>query len=259
MAKPKRVCVIADLHCGHRAGLTPKAYHRPHSTDKFHKLQVELWGLFTSKIDVIKPVNLLIVNGDCIDGRGVKSGSRELVEVDRNIQVKMAIEAIEYVEAKNIVMTYGTGYHTGNSDDKEDLIAEGVKADKIGGHEFIDVNGLSFNCKHKIGNSQIPHGRLTPISKEKLWNIMWSERDNQPNSDVIIRSHVHHFDYCGNSRYLGMTTPALQGMGSIYGSRECSGTVDWGFVWFDVTSKEDYTWKAEVVEVESQRVQVLKY
>ena len=255
----KRVCIIADLHCGHRAGLTPKKYHRPHSDDKFHKLQVELWGLFASKIDSIKPVNLLICNGDAIDGRGVKSGSRELVEVDRNKQVDMAVTCIEHVDAKNIVMTFGTGYHTGNSDDKEDLIAERVKADKIGSHEFIDVNGLNFDCKHFIGNSQIPHGRATPISREKLWNIMWAERENQPNADVIIRSHVHHFDYVGNSRYLGMTTPALQGMGSIYGARQCSGTVDWGFVWFDVWSKEKYTWTAEVVEVESQKVQVLKY
>jgi len=258
MAK-KRVCVIADLHCGHRAGLTPPSYHRPHSNDKFHKVQIELWGLFTSRIDAIKPIDLLLVNGDCIDGRGEKSGSRELVTIDRREQTKMAIQAIEYTEAKNIVMTYGTGYHVGNIEDRENDIADAVKADKIGGHEFVDVNGLVFDLKHKIGNSQIPHGRATPIAKEKLWNIMWAERKNQPNSDVIIRSHVHHFDYCGNSRFLGMTTPALQGMGSIYGSRECSGTVDWGFVWFDVTSKRNYTWKSEVVEVESQRVEVLKY
>jgi hypothetical protein len=259
VATKKRVCIIADLHCGHRAGLTPTTHHRPHSDDKFHKLQVELWGLFTSKIDAIKPIDILVVNGDAIDGRGVKSGSRELVEVDRNVQVKMATHAIEYAEAKHIVMTFGTGYHTGHSDDKESLIAENVKADKIGGHEFIEVNGLTFDCKHFIGNSQIPHGRGTPISREKLWNTIWAERENQPNSDVIIRSHVHHFDYIGTSRYLGMTTPALQGMGSIYGARQCSGTVDWGFVWFDVWSREEYTWKAEVVEVESQRVQVLKY
>lgn len=259
MAKPKRVAVIADLHCGHRAGLTPKAHHRPHSDDKFHKLQVELWGLYTSKIDSIKPIDILLVNADCIDGRGEKSGSRELIAVDRREQVKMAVEAIEYTEAQNIVMTYGTGYHVGNVEDWEDLIADEVGADKIGGHEFIDVNGLIFDMKHKIGSSTIPHGRHTPIAKEKLWNIMWAEKENQPSSDVIIRSHVHYFDYCGDARWLGMTTPALQGLGTIYGTRQCSGTVDWGFVWFDVLSKDNYTWKAEVVEVASQRVSVLKF
>lgn len=259
MAKKKRVAVIADLHCGHRAGLTTKPYHRPHSKDKFHKLQIELWNLYTSKIDAIKPIDILIVNADCIDGRGERSGSRELIVTDRRKQVQMAVECIEYVEAKHIVMTYGTGYHVGRTEDWEEDIADAVKADKIGAHEFINVNGLIFDVKHKVGSSTIPHGRHTPIAKEKLWNIMWAEKQNQPRSDVIIRSHVHYFDFCGDARWLGMTTPALQGLGTMYGTRECSGTVDWGFVWFDVYSKENYTWKAEVVEVESQRVEVLKY
>jgi hypothetical protein len=207
----------------------------------------------------VQPIDILIVNGDCIDGRGERSGSRELVSVDRREQVKMAVECIELVEAKHIVMTYGTPYHSGTSEDWEDQIADKVGADAIGGHEFVNVNGLIFDVKHKVGGSTIPHGRHTPIAKEKLWNIMWNEKEeNQPNSDIIIRSHVHYFDFCGDSRWLGMTTPALQGLGTIYGSRQCSGTVDWGLVWFDVDKKGHYSWNYEVAEVVAQRAPVLK-
>jgi hypothetical protein len=258
MSREQRVVVIADMHCGHRAGLTPRSYHRPHSQDKFHKLQVELWKLYEKKINALKPIDILIVNADCIDGRGERSGSRELITTDRREQVKMAVEAIELVESKHIVMTYGTGFHVGRNEDWEDDIADAVKADKIGGHEFIDVNGLLFDIKHKVGSSTIPHGRFTAIAREKLWNVMWTEKQNQESSDVIVRSHVHYFGHCGDGNWLGITTPALQGMGSIYGTRECSGVVDWGFVWFDIWDRENYAWKAEVTPVVSQRAEILK-
>ncbi len=259
MPKKKRLVVIADLHCGNRVGLTPPSYHRPHSDDKFHKVQIELWDLYSKKINELKPIDILVVNGDAIDGRGERSGSRELIEVDRKKQCNMAAWCINYADAKHVVMTYGTGYHSGNRDDWEDSVAEMVSADKIGGHEFINVNGLVFDFKHKVGSSTIPHGRHTPIAKEKLWNIMWHEKENQPNSDVIVRSHTHYFDFCGDSRWLGMTTPALQGLGTMYGTRQCSGTVDWGFVWFDVDSKGSYLWNYEVVDVVAQRAPVLKF
>lgn len=259
MSKKKRVVVVSDFHSGHKAGLTPPVYHRPHSQDKFHKLQVELWKKYVFKIEALKPIDLLLVNGDCIDGRGERSGSRELITTDRREQVKMATEGIEVAEAKNIVMTYGTGYHVGKNEDWEDDLAEAVKADKIGGHEFIDVNGLLFDMKHKIGSSQIPHGRFTAVAREKINNLMWVEKQNQESSDVIIRSHVHYFGHCGDGGWAAFTTPALQGLGSIYGVRECSGVVDWGFMWFDVWSRENYTWKAEITPVVSQKAEVLKY
>jgi hypothetical protein len=257
MSKTKRVLVIADMHCGHVVGLTPPEHHWLKSMDRYHKIQIKLWQYYSEILDKIRPIDILIVNGDSIDGRGERSGSRELITTDRRQQVKMACDCINFVEAEKIVLTYGTPYHVGNEEDWEDQIADGVDAVTIGGHEFIDVNGLIFDVKHKIGSSTIPHGRHTPIAKEKLWNIMWREKKNQPDSNVIIRSHVHYFDYCGASNWLGMTTPALQGLGSMYGKRQCSGTVDWGLVWFDVNSQENFTWKAEIVEVELQAVEVL--
>ena len=42
----------------------------------------------------LQPVHLLLVGGDCIDGRGEKSGSTELITVNRNEQCQMAAECI---------------------------------------------------------------------------------------------------------------------------------------------------------------------
>ncbi|MCP4569075.1 MAG: hypothetical protein GY841_15990 [FCB group bacterium] len=261
--KKKRVVVIADFHCGHRVGLTPSKFATQTLGNKFYRTQVELWAEYVKLADRIKAEqkpDVLIVNGDCIDGRGERSGGTELITSSRHAQVEMAVECINIWEARHIVLTRGTPYHTGTNDDYEDFIREGVKADKIGDHEWINVNGVIFDVKHKVGNTTIPHGKATPIAKERLWNYIWAEHEEQPKSDIIIRSHVHYAFYCGEpGSWLAMTTPALQGQGSKFGARQCSGTIHWGLVYFDIYENGEYFWKPIIYRAESQKVVPLKF
>ena len=150
----------------------------------------------------------------------------------------MALPVFGQQNAAQIRMAYGTGYHEGTEEDHADQVFKGVKAEKIGSHDFVDVEGLIFSYRHFIGRSSIPHGRFTAIGREKLWAEKWAKRREYPDPDIIIRSHVHYFGFCGDADWLGVTTPALQGYGSKYGARIASGTVDFGFISFDVHSKE---------------------
>jgi hypothetical protein len=241
------------LHCGSRAGLTPPGWQSPegsgdHELDTFARNQRITWDWFARKIDELRPIDYLFLNGDAIDGKGERSGGTEQIQADRNKQVEIASAILRYIDSPRLVMTYGTGYHVGREEDFEYILADKVKADKIGGHEWIDVNGVVFDLKHKIGGSQIPHGRYTAIAREALWNLVWASHDGQPKADVIIRSHVHYFVHCGNSDTLGIVTPALQGWGSKYGVRECSGTVDIGFLHFDVAEGGRYVWEAHLLK-----------
>lgn len=247
----KTVLVISDLHCGHRIGLTPPDYMYPDKTKNkiasyFGKLQREIWEWFTSEVKSLGKIDVLIVNGDCIDGKGKRSGGTELITTDLFLQAEMATQVIQSIKAKKIFMTYGTPYHVGDSEDMEDIIAREVGAD-IKGQQFIEVNGNIFDVKHKTGGSSVPHSRATAVSREALWNEIWSMSDNsQPRADVVIRSHVHYYNQSGNHKKIGMTTPALQGFGSKYGERQCSGVVDIGFVVFEVKGKNDYTFKPHI-------------
>lgn len=252
VVKPKRVAVISDLHCGHLVGLTPPEYDGNFG-DKTYKghhqyARRAYWDFYAEQIDALKPIDVLIVNADCIDGRGDKSGGTEQLTTDRNEQVKMAVDCIRYAECDEVYMTYGTGYHTGNDEDWEDQIAVAVGAKKIGSHIWVDVNGLVFDLKHHTGSSQSPTGRFNSIAKEKVWNVLWNEWGEYPKSDVIIRSHAHYHAYAGGYGWLGMITPALQGYGSKFGARRMSGTVDFGFVSFDVTSKKEYSWGSRIMK-----------
>jgi len=255
----KRVVIISDMHCGHRAGLTPPDWQSDFRAgsktqrNKFAELQRELWQFYADTITDLRPVDLLVVNGDAIDGKGSLSGGTEQREQDRIEQIDMAAACIQFVEAAKIVMTYGTAYHTGKAEDWELLVANAVNAEKIGSHEWLDVNGVVFDFKHHIGTSSIPHGRFTAIARDKLWNELWASHDEQPKADVLVRSHCHYHIHCGGADWLALTTPALQGMGSKYGSRRCSGRVDVGLVWFDVDDDGSYAWDTAIARLDAQR------
>jgi hypothetical protein len=206
-----------------------------------------IWEWYKPLVKRLKP-HIVIVNGDAIDGDGKKSGGTEQLTTDRLKQCKMAVKALKAIPGKpKFFMSYGTGYHTGDDEDFENIIADDIGAVKIGAEDTIDVNGLHINYRHHIGRSGIPHGRHTAVAKEKLWNQIWAERGEYPKADVIIRSHVHYYNYAGGPGWLGMTTPALQGYGSKYGARRMTGTVDVGLVYFDIWSKERWEWKAEIL------------
>ena len=253
----KKVVVIADLHCGHRTGLTPPKYQNLYPDMRYVDIQKNLWQEFKKMVDKQRPVDILIVNGDAIEGIGSRSGGTELITTDRNIQCDMAVEVIEFVDPKRVFMTVGTAYHTGNEEDWEKQIADRIGAN-IEDHIWLDINGVIFDIKHHIGNTTVPYSKGTQISKDRLWNLIWSEYEEQPKSDVLLRSHVHQFFFCGEDNWLGIITPALQGQGTKFGARRRSNTVHFGIVWFDINDKGIMNWGWDIIRGKYQKAEAIK-
>jgi hypothetical protein len=261
--KRKRGAIIADLHGGHVVGLThPDFDAKPNSLESperaLYELRRELYKWFMDEIKELGRLDFLIVNGDAIDGKGDKTGGTEELIIDRDLQCDNSSSIIDGINASKIYMTYGTPYHVGLTEDFENKIASDVGAVKIGSHDWLDVNGLIFDYKHFVSSSSIPHGRHTAIARDWLWSRLWAERGEYPKSDILIRSHVHYLDYAGGADWLGIITPALQWYGSKLGKRRMSGTVDFGFLHFDVTSKEDWTWHPHILRRKTQAQTILK-
>lgn len=222
----KSIVIISDLHCGNTYGLTPPE----HQTEHKNKMKIEAWDAYAQMAQNWRSPDILLVNGDCIDGNQPKMGGAELITCDRNTQVDIAVKCILKWDAKKILMTYGTAYHTGNqAEDFEYSIADKCEA-KIEGRLFFNVEGLTFDARHKVGSSGIPHGRATPLLKEMMWNLMKEAEETGPKIDVIVRSHVHYHLWIESGNRIMFTTPALQLSRGRYGSRECSGITHWGAI-----------------------------
>jgi hypothetical protein len=251
--KFKRVLATGDWHSGHQVGLSGPKYHGPTTEDhKYLKLALirkGVWDWWEWALKPYRPINILLLNGDAIDGKGEKSGGTELIVSDRNAQCRIAMDVIEFIDPSVIRMSYGTNYHVGVGEDWEDVLAEMAGA-KIGSHEWFEINGKVFDMKHKIGGSQIPHGRLTPLAKEILWNRQWSANLLQPRANVVLRSHTHYYEQCDHDHCLGFNLPAMMGFGSKFGARQCSGMVDIGFTIFDVYDNGEIKWKTERADLE---------
>lgn len=244
----KTILAISDLHCGHRAGLTPPEWWVNDFQDGLKAEQMESWEWYRKKLIEIGKVDVLFILGDCIDGKGARNGGVELITADRHEQVKIAIRCIEEIPADKLYMVHGTPYHTGEDEDFESMIAARVGGE-IASQLWVDVNGIVFNLKHKIGGSSVPYGRGTPLGKENLWNRLWADIDGAPRANVFLRGHVHYHAFTGDREFLSMSLPALQSPSTMYGARQCSGTVDFGMVSFRVREGDSITtmrWEAHI-------------
>jgi len=248
----KKILVLSDTHCGHQVGLTPPAWN-PRYDDAFHNALSDyrdtLYGWFKTESSKFGKVDLCVLNGDAVEGPGKKSGGTENIVQDTNEQAFMALDILRGIKAKKFALTYGTPYHTGENNDLEDVIARELGCDIAGTLDF-DINGRIFNFKHHISGSQVPHGRATALLRDKLWNQLWAVRGEYPQAHVIIRSHVHYTIAIDQPDSIAMITPALQGYGSKFGTRRVSGTVDYGFVYFEVSDNGDISWTRRILRAQ---------
>ena len=241
MRKSKKILVISDTHCGHRSGLiSPEMDSRPGggNTDALERFAFRRWhwDKFSSVLDTVGKVDIVIANGDLIDGPEPGSGGTELILVDRQDQVAVATDVLKHIKGSpKFFLSYGTGYHTGNVEDWERDIAKAIGG-KIGDEDNISVNGVVINYRHHLSGSSVPHGRFTAIAREKLWKDIWALRGEYPTSNIIIRSHVHYHSAISGydiGPWIAFSTPALQGYHSKY-SRRVTGTVDMGVVLLEI-------------------------
>jgi hypothetical protein len=253
----KKVPIIADLHCGSVYGLTPPKYF-----SQFHKkIQSESWQAYKHIVDKWFAPDILIVNGDCIEGNQTRQGGAELITSDRNVQVDMAVEAIEAWHAKTIFITYGTAYHVGKEEDFEYSIARMLNKHtptKIEGRLYINIEGLTFDIRHKIGSSGIPHGRFTALGKEIMWDLLDEANKLGPKVDVVIRSHVHYHTFCGDPEHYAFSTPGLQLKRGRFGSREMTGRIDWGAIRLTINRGEKICEEKIIMKLRANNPKVFK-
>jgi predicted nucleic acid-binding Zn-ribbon protein len=263
----KTILVISDLHCGHCVGLTPPAwqYVVDESAMPYKKKVAErratLWGWFVDAVKQVGTIDYLLVNGDCIEGKGEHSGGTELITADRDEQADMASNAIGHIPCKKIYMTYGTPAHAGKEEDWEKKVADKVEAIKIEGEGHYDINGLQISMKHFIGNSASPVSSVTAMRAAQIKQLLWTVREQQARANLIIRSHIHRCYNVGEPalNFQGWVTPALQGLGSKYGVRQCDGLpVDFGFLVVQVENVHDWSVTPYIAPKRLEKSDVIK-
>ena len=195
------------------------------------------------------PIDVLLINGDCIEGKGIRSGGNELIIPDPIDQGTAFTEFAMIINAKQIYMAFGTPYHSGIEQENEKHIAKILEAD-IKQWQWLKFNGVVIEMRHHVGSSQVPYSRRTAITREQTWNLIKAQKKQIPEMpNISLRSHVHYYTFGGDADWLGLTLPALQASGSRFGTSVCSGTVDLGMVVIDISKRGRYLWEPFIYDM----------
>lgn len=232
-----KILVTSDQHCGCFFGLTPPSWMIERSrAPKVRALQEKAWKWHMEDLKSVGKIDLLVCNGDAIDGKQHKSGSCHLLTADLDEQVEIAREALSAPKAGELAFTLGTPYHTdasGQHYERQLARTFGAQAEE---ELVIKHAGRRIYFRHKIARAGVPHTRHTATAKMHMHNVLKTAAGKAEKYDYLVYSHVHYHCVAGGAGWLAMTTPALQ-VTSNYGQRECDGEIDWGMVLITVDSK----------------------
>jgi hypothetical protein len=233
-----------DFHCGAQQGITPPGYEEGAKT-KWSDTQKLLWDNYQEIVNTLPPVDYFFLLGDLLHGQESRQDGYGLVTGDLHRQAEMAVKAIKIVRARKYAMVYGTEYHvTVGGVDMEDVIADklGISQEARGDHIFPKVAGYQFDLKHRVGCSSIPESRVRLLAKEMEYAKQWFLEGVQPMPDILVRAHCHYYAEAhgttGHGDWMAIGIPGLQGLGSRYGARVCTGVINFGLVLLTINEGE---------------------
>jgi len=257
-----RVVILADTHCGSRTGLTPPGWRYEEGSGDAERetladWQRVLWDAYVHICKTLQPVDLLIGNGDLVDGRGSKTGGVEELEADRSRQAKMAARCIDEMHPLRTLLVAGTPYHSAeDGEDWDAEVAKYTKAECLGTEGYVDVRGLVLHVKHFAPSSIIPHGRFTGPSREYLWLALRALHQDYPRANVVIRSHAHYGIDAGNRYWRVIVTPCLQG-GTRFGRKTGLREVDLGVTFLDVEGRDSWSYRTHWIDLPRAAVPII--
>jgi hypothetical protein len=187
---PKKTGFLADLHCGSRDGLlSPR--NENHTMTAGQKYLYECWMWLAKNWP---PLDLLVLNGDIVDGEQYKSKHTGINTAKMGEQVQLAIEVVEDWVAvnkpKKIVRLDGTPYHEGFHG-ATDAFDEHFGSTWVG--DILDMpleGGALLNVKHQPeGGGGMYKGMI--LDREILWTVIDEKVNGAPEATHIIHAHLH--------------------------------------------------------------------
>lgn len=205
-ARPFRLGVVADLHCGSKYAIVPPSF-RPVHAGPAGVFMSHVWDCWTHFVKACPPLDCLIVNGDEMDGdHPTLKSAPEAVDTSPLKQVDMALDALGPLrdKAKRLWLVRGTGFHTGRWCEAIETLGKELRAEEWAPRrysgEVLDGTfaGHTVNCAHAQSTGAIYPGTL--MNRTAWFATMADRLAKTTPADIIIRSHTHS---TGKGEYMG--------------------------------------------------------
>jgi len=215
----KKILVVSDLQVGSRYSNWPEkmpikdgGYWR---LNPGQQMLADAWDKFLKLAIQIKP-NILVLNGDMIEGAQEKAKGVPVITSDLGEQAEAAIMLLQPLckSIKEIYCIKGTSYHDSDQAGPLERIAKELGCIPFRPYQYtawvlnLDVNGVILNFAHTISVSTGLY-RATAPDREGIWSAL-AGRSKVPDADAVIRSHVHLFCHVEHSSKHMVITPGWQ-------------------------------------------------
>ena len=246
----KRVLAIADLHVGSNVGLFVPNYTNPdtHVTYELNAIQNYLFEQWCKMVEMVGNVDVLILNGDLVDGTDPVEGGTGVVTTCLHTQAVVAATLIDMIQAREIIVVEGSAFHTGKrhaniSGDR--MVCDLVDGRYIGFWDTIAIDDIKVNIRHVDKWSENIQGRVGAQQKEAE-----KMRVQETTADIYIRSHTHKFNFSGNPNDITIGTPCFKGIDEFVGKKS-QVMPDNGGIVIDIDGA-DYNWKYNIFKIPFQ-------
>jgi predicted phosphodiesterase len=220
----KRILLLSDLHVGSAYGMWPAGMVEE---DDQHNMITDLpqnpinlaigahWDNKMLPVIRKRPPDVVLWNGDVIEGPQDSEGGRGLITRSVDLQCDGTIKIIQTVRdaAPEAVFyfTAGTKYHQkGNGESADKSIAKHFKSD-FGNELVVEECGIRMFCRHMISSSSSTwQYEATAPARDHLLLYLNKSEDKYGPIDIAVFSHRHRMVGVQYSSGYALITPGWQ-------------------------------------------------
>jgi len=248
----KTMLAIGDLHVGNEGAVMPEdfmsesenpAKRRRHFPNKIQRILLDKWY---DMVDKYQRCDILLLNGDIVDGKNYKDTGMGCWTTDTSLQVEAAKQLIKLIKPRQIIGTSGSPYHSDRNPNGDKLAVEACGGTFKGGFANITINGTRIHAMHKVSVSKSSwQYRTTPVARGMVLAAL--NESDLGHYDISLRSHAHYFTYAGFSSSLGMILPCWKSYDSFGDLNIEHANPAIGYVAFQFEDDGSYCWHHDIM------------
>lgn len=236
--RAKMMIAIGDTHIGSEGALMPLEVNSEEWCEGRNRryfpnqIQKDIYKRWEMMIDESPRPDILLLNGDLVDGKNYKETGMGSWTTDSLLQARVLADLVKMLKPRQIVATSGSPYHSDNNPNVDKIATEMCGGTFMGGYANININGKRIYAQHKISVSKSTwQYRGTPLGRALVLAAL-NEKE-MGHYDIVLKSHAHYFCYCGFSNSLGMILPAWKTRDQFLDTNIEFGNSALGYVRFD--------------------------
>lgn len=248
-----------DLHIGNVGSLcTEEVIIEPDTPSKTstytaNEIQRDILKKWETLCDEYQKCDLLLLNGDTIDGRNYKDTGLGTWTTDVQLQAEVLAELVSWLKPREVIATSGSPYHSDRNPNMDKIACEMCGGTFKGGYASININGCRIHAQHKTTVSKSTwQYRATPIARAMVLAELAS--DVYGHYDIALKSHVHWFNYVGFSHSLGMVLPCWKAYDAFGDTNIEFVDPAVGYVVFEIDHDGSYNFEYDITHFPQERL-----